>query len=402
MVDLRNLPSVDALVADLVTMSADIPRGLVVEIARSSIESARAAILEGAEAHPAQEAARQVEALGRLRHHSVINATGVLLHTNLGRAPLHPEAAAEAAAAAAGYGNIEFDLNEGRRGSRGAYLNQLLQELTGAEAALVVNNNAAALFLALHTIAAGGSVPVSRGELIEIGGSYRLPDLMASSGAELIEVGTTNRTRLADYNQDLRPSTRMLLKVHPSNYRVTGFAEDTSIDEMVELAKEQTIPLVFDVGSGLLDKSVSWMEGPPPAWLADEPAVRDAVEAGVDLVTFSGDKLFGGPQAGIIVGSAELVAKLKASPVARALRIDGATIAALTRTAELYANGRGHEIPFLANDRPHNVRPPRAPRAHRPLSRPTVGTARVRGNGRGRVGSGHDAALTGSCDQRKG
>ena len=346
MADLRNLPSVDALTSDLVRSFESVPRGLVVEIARSAVEAARSALLAGNEVDPVELAQRELDRLARLRHHSVINATGVLLHTNLGRAPLHPEAAADAARAAQGYGNIEFDLNQGQRGSRGAYLNEILKELTGAESALVVNNNAAALYLSLHTLAAGGSVPVSRGELIEIGGSYRLPDLMAASGAELVEVGTTNRTRLADYKMGIRPTTQMLLKVHPSNYRVMGFSEGTGVSELVELAKDQTVPMVFDVGSGLLDAAVPWIDGPPPGWLADEPSVRGALEKGVDLVTFSGDKLFGGPQAGIIVGSSELVGRLKSSPVARALRVDGATIAALTTTGELYANGRGHEIPF--------------------------------------------------------
>ena len=346
MADLRNLPSVDALTSDLAGSSTDIPRALVVEIARTAVESARAAMLVGDTVDAADLAQRQMASLRRLRHQSVINATGVLLHTNLGRAPLHPEAAAEAARAAQGYGNIEFNLNEGERGSRGAYLNEVLTELTGAEAALVVNNNAGALYLTLHTLSAGGSVPVSRGELIEIGGSYRLPDLMAASGAELIEVGTTNRTRLSDYKLGIRPTTQMLLKVHPSNYRVLGFSEGAGAADMVKLAREQAIPMVFDVGSGLLDGAVPWVEGPPPAWLSDEPSVRSAINVGVDLVTFSGDKLLGGPQAGIVVGSAELIGRLKSNPVARALRVDGATIAALTKTAELYANGRGHEIPF--------------------------------------------------------
>ena len=291
MTDLRSLPSVDALTTSLLANAQDVPRAIVVEIARSSIDQARAALVNGDTADAHAIGAADVARLKRLRHHAVINATGVLLHTNLGRAPLHPEAAAEAASAAQGYGNIEFDLNEGRRGSRGAYLSTILRELTGAQAAMVVNNNAAALFLALHSLAGGGSVPVSRGELIEIGGSYRLPDLMAASGAELVEVGTTNRTRIADYKLGIRPTTQMLLKVHPSNYRVMGFSEDTTADELVELARAQAIPMVFDVGSGLLDDSASWIDGPPPAWLEGEPSVGGALASGVDLVTFSGDKL---------------------------------------------------------------------------------------------------------------
>ena len=344
---LRHLPSVDALAARLMAeIATALPAVLAVEVARRSIDTARSAALEGKYLDPAAMARREAEHLLRGRIRRVINATGVLLHTNLGRALLHPEAASEARRAALGYGNLEFDISEGRRGSRGAYLSHLLRRLTGAEAALVVNNNAAALFLTLHTLAAGGSVPVSRGELIEIGGSYRLPDLMAASGARLVEVGTTNRTRIADYERALGSDSRMLLKVHPSNYRVVGFSEEANLEELVELGGRRDLPVVFDVGSGLLDAGVPWLEGPPPMWIGDEPGVRQVLALGADLVTFSGDKLFGGCQAGVIVGRADLVARLKASPVARAMRVDGPTIAALGRTAELYAEGRGAEIPF--------------------------------------------------------
>ena len=344
---LRRLPSVDALAGQLTAETATgLPAVLAVELARRSIDAARSAALEGKHVDPVAMARRDAERLSRGRIRRVINATGVLLHTNLGRAPLHPEAAAEARRAALGYGNLEFDLTDGRRGSRGAYLSRLLSRLTGAEAASVVNNNAAALFLTLHTLAAGGSVPVSRGELIEIGGSYRLPDLMAASGARLVEVGTTNRTRIADYERALGSDPRMLLKVHPSNYRVMGFSEEADLGELVELGRRRDLPVVFDVGSGLLDTGVPWLEGPPPVWIGDEPGVRQVLARGVDLVTFSGDKLLGGCQAGVIVGRADLVARLKASPVARAMRVDGSTIAALGRTAELYAEGRGGEIPF--------------------------------------------------------
>ena len=346
---LRQLPSVDALAGQLM---ADPAAGLLpllaVEVARRSIDRARSAALEGMYMDPAAIAQREAERLSKTRFHRVINATGVLLHTNLGRAPLHPEAASAARQASLGYGNLEFDLVEGRRGSRGAYLSGLMSRLAGAEAALVVNNNAAALFLVLHTLASGGSVPVSRGELIEIGGSYRLPDLMASSGARLVEVGTTNRTRIADYASAVADDTRLLLKVHPSNYRVMGFAEEADLAELVELGARKGLPVVYDVGSGLLDADVPWAAGPPPRWIGDEPGVRQVLARGADLVTFSGDKLFGGCQAGVIVGSSHLVARLKASPVARAMRIDGPTIGALARTAELYAEGRGGEIPFWA------------------------------------------------------
>lgn len=346
---LRRLPSVDALAGQLMAdPAAGFPPLLAVEVARRSIDQARSAALEGKYLDPVAIARRDAERLSTARLHRVINATGVLLHTNLGRAPLHQEAASAARQASLGYGNLEFDLAEGRRGSRGAYLAGLMSRLAGAEAALVVNNNAAALFLALHTLASGGSVPVSRGELIEIGGSYRLPDLMASSGARLVEVGTTNRTRIADYASALDSDTRMLLKVHPSNYRVMGFAEEADLSDLVELGIRKDLPVVYDVGSGLLDADVPWVAGPPPQWVGDEPGVRQVLAKGADLVTFSGDKLFGGCQAGVIVGRSNLVARLKASPVARAMRIDGPTIAALARTAELYAEGRGGEIPFWA------------------------------------------------------
>ena len=344
---LRRLPSVDALAGQLLAdLEEGLPVLLAVEAARRSIDLARCAALEGKYLDPVAMARRDARRFAKTRLRRVINATGVVLHTNLGRALLHPEAASAARRASLGYANLEFDLSAGRRGSRGAYLSGLLSRLAGAEAALVVNNNAAALFLVLHTLASGGSVPVSRGELIEIGGSYRLPDLMASSGARLVEVGTTNRTRIADYESALDVDTRMLLKVHPSNYRVMGFAEEACLRDLVDLGGRSDLPVVYDVGSGLLDSGVPWVAGPPPAWIGDEPGVRQVVAQGADLVTFSGDKLFGGCQAGVIVGRSDLVARLKASPVARAVRIDGPTIAALGRTAELYAEGRGGEIPF--------------------------------------------------------
>ena len=347
MPDLRRLPPVDALAQELTARSGDrLPAALATEIARRSIEEARSAALEGRSADPAATAHREAARLSRTRLGRVINATGVILHTNLGRAPLHPDAASEARRAATGYGNLEFDLDGGRRGSRGAYLSRLMAHLAGAEAALVVNNNAAALFLVLHTLASGRSVPVSRGELIEIGGSYRLPRLMAASGARLVEVGTTNRTRIADYEEAVEDGTALLLKVHPSNYRVVGFAEEVTVKELAGLAQRHDLTVVHDVGSGLLDARVPWLAGPPPAWIGDEPGVRQVLAEGADLVTFSGDKLLGGCQSGIIAGRADLVARLKANPVARAVRVDGPTIAALTRTAELYAEARGGEIPF--------------------------------------------------------
>ncbi len=347
MPDLRRLPSVDALARRLLTSpSCDLPQAVVIEIARRNIEAARSAALDGRDIDPDEMAQFEVRRLSSTRIDRVVNATGVILHTNLGRAPLHASAAAAARRAALGYTNLEFDLTEGARGGRGRYLTELLTHLTGAGAAMAVNNNAAALFLTLHTLAGDGSVPVSRGELIEIGGSYRLPELMAASGTRLLEVGTTNRTRIADYRQAIQEDTRLLLKVHPSNYRVVGFCEEVSVRDLVSLAHTHHLPVVYDVGSGLVDRETPWLGGPPPRWIGDEPGVRQVLADGADLVTFSGDKLFGGCQAGIIAGRPDLVAGLKASPVARAMRLDGSSLAALSRTCELYAEGRGAEIPF--------------------------------------------------------
>jgi L-seryl-tRNA(Ser) seleniumtransferase len=341
--EVRGLPAVDSLVRRL--DSRGLPRLLVVESARAALDQARAALLSGNESvDPVHLAETAIEALARLRPRNVINATGVLLHTNLGRAPL-PRAAAEAASEhATGYGNLELDLATGDRGGRGAYVETLLRRLTGAAAALVVNNNAAGLFLTLAALAEGRPVPVSRGELIEIGGSYRLPELMEVSGARLVEVGTTNRTRVTDYGVD---GAALLLKVHPSNYWIEGFTEQATLAELVALGRSRRIPVVFDAGSGLLDTATPWLRRGPPAWLAGEPGVRQALETGADLVLFSGDKLLGGPQAGIVVGSEDLVARLRRHPAARALRCGGPVLAALAATLELYARGdAAEEIPL--------------------------------------------------------
>ncbi len=325
----------------------DLPRLLRVEAARRAIDDARRRLLTGEPAQdPAQVAAAELDRLARNRFRRAINATGVLLHTNLGRAPIDPAAAAAAAGVATAYGNTEFDFRDGRRGSRGAYLHRLIADLVGAEAALVVNNNASALLLALAALARGREVPVSRGELIEIGGSYRLPDLMDATGAVMVEVGTTNRTWPRDYQAAIGDATALVLKVHPSNYRVMGFTQEVQAGQLAELAHEHDVPLVYDVGSGLLDENVPWLPGAPPTWLRGEPGVRQALEAGADLVTFSGDKLLGGPQAGIIVGRQELITRMRSYAIARALRIDGATMAALTVTIERYADGTAAQLPF--------------------------------------------------------
>ncbi len=343
---LRDLPSVDALVRTI--PAADLPRSLVVECARTAIAEAREQIGKGNDADPHEIARRLVEHLHARRPQTVINATGVLLHTNLGRAPLADEAAVAARAAAMSYENLEFDLVTGRRGGRAQFARELARALTGAEEALVVNNNAAGLFLTLTALARGKQVPVSRGELIEIGGSYRLPELMEASGATMIEVGTTNRTHLPDFEAALSEDSALLLKVHPSNYRVVGFTEEVALPAMIELAHRHELPVVYDVGSGLLDENVPWLPGPPPHWLAGEPGVRQAVELGADLVLFSGDKLLGGPQAGIVVGRADLIARLAEHPVGRAVRCDGPTLAALSATLQMYASGRAADIPFWA------------------------------------------------------
>lgn len=321
-------PSVDRLARSI--EASGLPHPLLVEAAREAI----------AAGEPDSAAAR-ADAIARTLLRPVINATGVLLHTNLGRAPI----AAAPLADGIRYSNLELDLATGRRGSRSVHAGSLLARAGGAEAALVVNNGAAAVLLVLSALAAGRPVPVSRGELVEIGGGFRVPDVMAQSGAHLVEVGTTNRTRLADYRQavEARPDTTAVLKVHQSNYRVVGFTESTSVAQLATLGP----PVVVDLGSGLLDEATPWLApDPPPAWLNGEPAVRQTLAAGAALVTFSGDKLLGGPQAGIIVGRADLVARCAAHPLARALRPGGLVLAALQETALAYLRRDGDAIPF--------------------------------------------------------
>jgi L-seryl-tRNA(Ser) seleniumtransferase len=268
---------------------------------------------------------------------SVINATGVILHTGLGRAPLPDRAARAAAEAARGYVDLEIDRETGRRGRRTTRAESILTSLTGAQAGLVVNNNAAALLLALAALGRRKEVLVSRGELIEIGGEFRLPEIMGASGAKLVEVGTTNRTRLSDYRAALSRRTGLVLKVHPSNYRVVGFAESPSVQELAALAGTAGIPLLYDLGSGLLDRF--------PGMPKEEPAVTEALREGADLVCFSGDKLLGGPQAGIVLGRAELVDRLRRHPIARAVRVDKMQVAALEAVLRLYATERFDELP---------------------------------------------------------
>jgi L-seryl-tRNA(Ser) seleniumtransferase len=340
----RELPPVDQVVDGLGETA--LPRPLVVECARSALDLARDEIARGGKADANRIAADLVAGLERSASQKVINASGVLLHTNLGRAPLSPRAAEAALAAAASYTNLEIDLDDGGRSTRGSYVRALLQALTGAEDALVVNNNAAAVLLALAATAPGRAVPVARGELIEIGGSFRLPLVMESGGARIVEVGTTNRTRLDDYATALQiHDCGAVLKVHPSNYRVDGFVADVPVADLADLAHSREVALIHDLGSGLLDADTPWL-ATKPAWLSGEPGARQSIDAGADLVTFSGDKLVGGPQAGIIVGSAEAVDRLRRNPLARALRIDAMTDAALAATLETYANGDADGIPI--------------------------------------------------------
>ncbi|HWD08682.1 MAG TPA: L-seryl-tRNA(Sec) selenium transferase, partial [Actinomycetota bacterium] len=273
----------------------------------------------------------------------VINASGVLLHTNLGRAPMSARAMAAVAEVSAGYSNLEFDLAQGRRGSRYDHARELLTTLTGAEAALVVNNNAAAVLLALATQARGREVVISRGELIEIGGEFRIPDIMNESGALLREVGTTNRTHLKDYRAALGERTGAILKVHPSNYQVVGFVKSVPARQLAALAHESGLLLIHDVGSGLLRRKVAGREF---GWLAEEPTVEEALADGADIVTFSGDKLLGGPQAGIIVGTAAALKPMERSPLLRTYRVDKTSLAALEATLLAYLEGAEAELPL--------------------------------------------------------
>jgi L-seryl-tRNA(Ser) seleniumtransferase len=270
----------------------------------------------------------------------VINATGVVLHTNLGRAPLAAAAVEAIRETAATYSNLEYNLTQGERGRRDVHAAQLLERLLGAPA-VVVNNNAAAIFLALHELAAGGEVVVSRGELVEIGEGFRIPDILVRSGAVLREVGTTNRTRIDDYRRALTPQTRVLLRVHRSNFRIVGFTERPSLEELVALGRETHLPVVEDLGSGCLVDLT-------PYGLEREPLVTDSIAAQVDVVTFSGDKLLGGPQAGILSGSKEYIGRIRRNPLFRALRVDKLTYAALGATLREYLLGHHDRIPILA------------------------------------------------------
>jgi L-seryl-tRNA(Ser) seleniumtransferase len=346
----RQLPSVDELLQDprLRRLVEEVNRPLVVESARQALSGLRANIRRGlpdvelatALAHLPQEVEGEARERLALSLRPVINATGVVLHTNLGRAPLGTEAVQHLASIARQYSNLEYDLVKGGRGRRDLHATKFLNRVLGAEASIVVNNNAAALLLVLNTLAEGGEVVVSRGELIEIGESFRIPEIMAKSGAHLREVGTTNRTRVGDYRRALSRKTRLLLRVHPSNFMVVGFVERPTLKELAALARRRRLPLVEDLGSGLLVDVA-------PQGLPTEPVAATSLRAGVDIVTFSGDKLLGGSQAGIIAGKKKWVERCRRNPLFRALRVDKLSYAALEATLQNYLRGTLDDVPVL-------------------------------------------------------
>ncbi len=343
---LRDIPSIDRLLLALRQRDPAASHALLRDAARAEVDLLRGEIQAGAclpEIRPldllvSRATARLARDLApSLR--PVINAGGVIIQTNLGRAPLSAAALAAMARVGAGYSNLEYDLEAGARGSRSVHLESLLRRLSGAEAALAVNNNAAAIYLALSALAVGREVIVSRGQAVEIGGGFRIPDVLRQSGAALVEVGTTNRTYASDYAQAISTRTALLLRVHTSNFRLVGFVHETGLAELAELGRARGVPLLDDLGSGTLLPTA-------PYGLVAEPTVPESVAAGADLVTFSGDKLLGGPQAGLIVGKQDLVDQLKRHPLARALRLDKTSIAGLEATLLSYLRGRAtEEIP---------------------------------------------------------
>ncbi len=327
----RALPSVDRLLADdrVKRLTESYSREAVLNLVRGHLQEARSAIGNGNDSPAFDEVVRSIEetaaSLWKPWPRPVINATGVIIHTNLGRAPLSLEATEAASSAARGYTNLELDLGEGTRGSRQAHIARLLTQLTGAEDALVVNNNASAVLLGLAALASGKEVIISRGEAVEIGGGFRIPDVMRQSGATLVEVGTTNRTYASDYEAAITENTAAILRVHASNFRMEGFTHTPEVQELVELGTRHNLPLLHDVGSGCLIETRQFD-------LAHEPKPQESIAAGAGLVFFSGDKLLGGPQAGVVVGRKELVALLSRHPLARAIRMDKMGMAALSVT----------------------------------------------------------------------
>ncbi len=352
---LHKIPSVDEILSrpEITDLLKIHPRTVVVEAIRKGLGRLRSEILNKENLSDLKDALfsfeylyplfqREIELQIQPQLRRVINATGVVIHTNLGRSPLHPSALQHLMDVARNYSNLEYDLDLGERGSRYTHVEGILCRLSGAESAMVVNNNAGAVLLALNTLAEGREVIVSRGELVEIGGAFRIPDVMKRSGALLREVGTTNRTYISDYQKAIGPQTALLLKVHPSNFRVMGFTSDTSLQELVQLGSEHHIPVMNDLGSGCFVDLTQY-------GLEKEPTIQESIKAGVDLVTFSGDKLLGGPQAGIILGKKNFLDQIKINPLTRALRIDKLTLAALESTLFLYLDEERamEEIPTL-------------------------------------------------------
>jgi len=342
----RDLPSVDRVMASdgMAALTETYPRDWVVDLVRRELDRARQKIRDGGKAPSAGDVADgvggELRSINEVAPRQVINATGVIVHTNLGRAPLSQSAIDAMTQAARGYTDLEMDLSTGRRGSRQAHLQSLLQQVTGAEAALAVNNNASALLLGLSALSVGKEVIVSRGEAVEIGGGFRIPDVLKQSGATLVDVGTTNRTYIRDYQDAITDNTAALLKVHSSNFRVEGFTAEVAPSELVELSKEKGIPVLHDVGSGALLPTEAY-------GLAHEPTPQQSIAAGVGLVFFSGDKLLGGPQSGIVVGQTELVRRLERHPLARAVRIDKMSLAGLTATVLHYLKQEAEaEVPI--------------------------------------------------------
>lgn len=352
---LRRIPSVEEILSkpEIQTLLKTKPRGVVVEAVRRGLKGLREEILQKEDLSEIDPSffsfhslfpliQKEIELQVKPRLFGLINATGIIIHTNLGRSPLHPSALQHMIDISKSYSNLEYDLERGERGSRYSHIEGLLCRLTGGESALVVNNNAGAVLLALNTIAEGREAIVSTGELVEIGGSFRIPDVMKRSGAILKEVGTTNRTYLSDYEKAIGPQTALLLKVHTSNFRIMGFTAEVSLEELVQLGKKHRLTVMNDLGSGcLIDLSRYGLE--------KEPTVQEAIKTGVDVVTISGDKLLGGPQAGIILGKKGLLDQIKINPLTRALRIDKLTLAALESTLLLYLDEKKamEEIPTL-------------------------------------------------------
>jgi L-seryl-tRNA(Ser) seleniumtransferase len=337
---LKELPAVDRVAQ---VLDPAVPHSIRVAAARRTIDEVRTEVRAGSSAPPFEEVVIRARsfliASNRSQLQPVINATGVLIHTNLGRVPLGPDQLEAVARIAAGYSNLEYEIELGRRGTRQSHARGLITSLTGAESALVVNNNAAAVLVVLAGLCAGREVIVSRGELIEIGGEFRVPEVMAASGARLVEIGTTNRTHLADYERAISPATAAILKVHPSNYQVLGFTAVVRTPDLGRLAHARGVTLLHDLGSGLLEAPA---EAP---WAAGEPDVRGAL-ADADIVTFSGDKLLGGPQAGVVAGRADLIDRIAKHPLARAVRVDKMSLAALEATLALYARGEAGRLPL--------------------------------------------------------